>query len=230
MAINLTPVQERSHLRALWKSGLLDATFTPLSEFLPAANKLAPSTVLGTGGLLFEAYLLRRSPQALYESLITAAQRQQPLPEDVVTKAIKVHGLAFWFSIVCAVKDMSSGYCQLNLYYWTLLRDYYGESRFGRMLSARVHIGMDNRTFDRRVTSSLKEHDQTVIKIMQGNLGVFTFDNFNHQYMNPRLSTQRDHQMSRANYTVMALSKFPHNVDNSYLVDSDGSPLCFSCC
>ena len=62
MADSLTPVQERTVLLAVLEAKVLDNPFLSLTDFLWKLEELHPSQVIGTGGILFEAYLLRVLP------------------------------------------------------------------------------------------------------------------------------------------------------------------------
>src|SRR5271155_5026337 len=104
MALKLTPTQERSCLLCVIDGNLLDDPCTPLEVVLQSLEELHPSHALGTGGILFEAYLLRVTRPSHFTLLHTALSQNLPLPDEAFNILLKAHALPFWFHIICTAR------------------------------------------------------------------------------------------------------------------------------
>ena len=87
---------------------------------------------------------------------------------------------------------------------------------------------MNPNTYDRRLKARLGVYDLQTEDILNSNLGIFVFDNYNHQYGDPRLSDKRTQQLAVANYTVMALR--PKEVKINDLLSPTGILSFFRVC
>jgi hypothetical protein len=222
MALLLTPGREREILESLATSEALTNVCVDLATFLEILEQTNPSQALLTGGVLFEAYVIRNGSKKHSNMLIHALEKHTNLNEQVEA-IFKANAMPFWFHMVTSCRDVDRT-CNINLFYWTLLQDYHGLSRFGRFVASVARVGMDPRTYDRHLNAALQKHDQNVASLLQENKALIVFDNYSHSFGNPRFKSDRSTQIANANYTVMGLSECAQPMCR-YVVDEKGLPL-----
>jgi hypothetical protein len=165
-------------------------------------------------GLLFEAYILRLGKNRDVTLLHHHLQHGVKMSEANKKREISIYTIPFWFYLVTAIQKVAPSVGSL-LFIWTLCLEFYGISRFGINLLAQSSVAQSIRTYDRWRLEYLKKYDQKLLQMIESNQGLLLYDNYNHQYGNPKLDLERKEQMSLANYTVGAFSRYVAQVDFS---------------
>ncbi len=112
-------------------------------DMLRLCQSTAPSTVLRTGGFLMEIYIIRYGKRGASNFLETRTTQVRP---SQMEQLVRRYGFPFWFHLISKLKTFHRGLIFLTysyelgaakaLFYWTMMMEYRGLSRFGRLLQA----------------------------------------------------------------------------------------------
>ncbi len=116
-----------------------------------------------------------------------------------------------------------------SLFYWTLMMEYRGLSRFGRFLQAVCHVGMDVRTYDRWRKSEVDKYSKLLSELSTNQLVLFCYDNYNKKYGNPRVDLEREDIYTLLNVCVVGLSLCETKIDMKFIYENGGM-FCFLSC
>jgi hypothetical protein len=177
--------------------------------------------VVGTGGVLFEYYVLLNAPSALAGSLRKRLQSEEDeANEDLQLSIVNKFSLRFWYDAIRVMRGVNRK-CNKPLALWTMLMEYRGLSRTGRMLASAVHGSLPISTYDKYKKKLVDEYKSETSSLFSKNLGLTTIDNYSHFYNSASLINpvpgSRETQYITCNYTVGAMVRFEDNVDETNL-------------
>ena len=190
MALTMTPVDERTILETIGKSKPANTFNVNFSGLLDACEKAEASTCLKNGGKLFEAFIIRVGKQKDSLLLRRHLEHNIPMHADIQNFFVKKYTIQFWFYFVTSMQRVSRFIGSL-LFIWTMCLEFYGLSRFGMQLLSHAKVGQDIRTYDRWRLEYLSKYDAKVATMIARNDGILVYDNYNHQYGNPKLDLDR---------------------------------------
>jgi hypothetical protein len=224
MALDVTPLEERAIIEKIAESEVANSYKIDFPALLNECERVSPSSLVHNGGKLFEVFIIRNGKKKDKDLLVQRLQDQQPLVDVQKKNYIAAYTIPFWFFLVTCMQRICPRVGAL-LFVWTLCLEFYGLSRFGIQLLADGAVGQNIRTYDRWRLVYLRKYDAQISRMIEGNQAIFVYDNYNHQYGNPRLDLVRKEQMSLANYTVGGLSKYATFVDMKLRNSADGKIL-----
>jgi hypothetical protein len=235
MALALTPLDERKILEKLASSKKANSYRVDFLGLLDESEKIAHSSAILNGGsyffsitifsgILFEAYILRLGKNADVTLLRHHLQHGIVMNEANQKRYVALYTIPFWLYLVTAIQKVAPSVGSL-LFIWTLCLEFYGLSRFGINLLAQGSVAQSIRTYDRWRLEYLKKYDNKLMEMIHANQGMLVYDNYNHQYGNPKLDTERKEQMSLANYTVGAVSRYVVTIDLNIKARANGDVL-----
>jgi hypothetical protein len=147
-----------------------------------------------------------------------------PMNPKVQKRYVSLYTIPFWLYLVTAIQKVSPTVGSL-IFIWTLCLEFYGLSRFGIQLLAYGSVAQSIRTYDRWRLDYLRKYDTKLAKLLNTNQGMLVYDNYNHQYGNARLDLERKEQMTLANYTVGAMTRYVYPLDLKLRNGEDGKVL-----
>ena len=106
------------------------------------------------------------------------------------------------------------------------MMEYRGLSRFGRLLQAACHIGMDVRTYDRWRKVEIQKYIDLLDELTANHVVLYCYDNYNKQYGNPRVNLKRDTTYTLLNVCVVGLSLCETKVNMGFIYENGGSSSC----
>jgi hypothetical protein len=175
-------------------------------------------TVVGSGGVLFEYYVLLNAPANLAVKFRRFLNSTDAPDDDVLRLLIlSKFSFRFWYDAIRVMRSVNQK-CNKPLALWTMLMEYRGLSRTGRMLASAVYGSLPVSTYDTYKKKMVLEYQEEMHSLFSNNLALVTIDNYSHFYnsaslVNP-VAGSRETQYITCNYTVGALSRFEDNVDN----------------
>lgn len=210
---------ERDFYDKLSRIPEIDEPSLTYAQLLNISEGLSPSISLGTGGLMFELFVLRFGI-ARHRKVIVEEKVESKLKDEIVKRYI----LQFWFECISKL-PMVKRRSNTQLYLATMALEYRGLSRLGIQFLALCGVATNPRTYDRKRLVSLKNYGESIG--LQLSLGgyVICFDNYCHQYFMPRLSTNRDKIMLQTNCTVVAASVTQEYTDTRFVRTPSGRVL-----
>jgi hypothetical protein len=173
--------------------------------------------VVGSGGLLFEYFLLLHVSKKQYTVLCAALESKRTLTLEEQGSLREEHKLTFWFDSIRVFKSLNRK-CSKPLALWTMLQEYRGLSRTGCMLSSTVHASLPISTYDTHKEKLRTDYIQLLNNYSSENSALVTIDNYNHFYNSASLTLPgtRETQYIICNYTVAALIRFEHSLSSSF--------------
>src|ERR1700712_3090428 len=105
-------------------------------------------SVVGTGGVLFEYYVLLNAPETVarpVKEIITSETGE--MKEELRLSLVTNFSLRFWYDAIRVMRSVNRK-CNKPLALWTMLMEYRGLSRTGRMLASAVYGSLPVSTYD----------------------------------------------------------------------------------
>ena len=99
------------------------------------------------------------------------------------------------------------------------MMEFRGLSRFGRLLQAVCHIGMDVRTYDRWRNIEIEKYITMLQDFLDNKVILLCYDNYNKQYGNPRVDLSRDTVYTLVNVCVVGISLCQTDVDMQFIYE-----------
>lgn len=202
---------ERSLLDMLCSFDEFSSCSISAHTVLLLSEKLAPSFVLGFGGILFEVFVLRLSNQSTHDSLMKLIREKTESSftilqnQELKNKLKTTFMLPFWFHIIRTSASLNRKRNKA-LAQWTLMLEYRGLSRFGIEILAACKVATHPRTHDRKRNNRLLNYDNDNKRIILQGKAVIAIDNYSHFYGSATISLNRPNQLLLANNTVAGLS------------------------
>lgn len=210
---------ERDLLQKLPATTAIKDPALNFEQLLSLSESVERSLYIGTGGVLFELYILRlgkpRHVTFLQKELSNVGQLGTR-NSFMISELIKDYGLPFWFYIISALPCVNQK-CNYQLERLTMSLEYRGLSRFGLQILACLNAALNPRTYDRKRNKMLVVYDDMNMKFILDNKVILCFDNYNHFYTHATISLNAMSNLSLANYTVIGLSYLLKPVNNTIL-------------
>jgi len=108
-----------------------------------------------------ELYIIRYGKRGDSKYLCDAKTLVHP---RIMDNLVRRYGFPFWFHLISKMQTFHRG-ASKSLFYWTLMMEYRGLSRFGRFLQAVCHVGMDVRTYDRWRKSEVDKYSKLLTEL-----------------------------------------------------------------
>jgi hypothetical protein len=158
------------------------------------------------GGALFDYYVLvfgSAQDAAILRRVLAGEEEKTFNPSTM----LKTYAPRFWFHAAQSLYHVNR-LCSLPLLHVAMQMEFRGLSRIGRSLGALYGAFPPIRSYDRKKRKLTVEYIEEVARCVNANTGVLTFDNYCHAYGSPTLSVDRKGSYIKANYTVVAVSKY----------------------
>ena len=105
--------------------------------------------VAKTGGVLFEYYELLNAPNSVAAQVRKILMSEDlQANEDLRLSLVPNYALRFWYDAIRVMRGVNRK-CNKPLALWTMLMEYRGLSRTGRMLASAVHGSLPISTYDK---------------------------------------------------------------------------------
>ena len=188
------------------------------------SEKLSPSYILGSGGVLFESFILRRCSVKDHNMFMTLVRQKKNsglqifVNEEFKNKLVSKFSIPFWYHVIQCCASIHQRNNNKPLEQLTLNLEYRGLSRFGIEIMAACGAATPPRTHDRKRNENLLKYDEENKQIVLEGQAVIAIDNYSHFYGSPTVSLKRTNQIILANNTVAGLSliREPVNLDFVY--------------
>lgn len=222
LSLIISNTLERSHLLlgASYERSLLDSlcSFDELKRpsvsaqtVLLLSEKIAPSYILGVGGILFELFFLRISNRKTHDAFVKLVKQKDEKKFTILqnqnfkSAILSTFTLPFWFHVINVSASINRKRNQA-LAQWTLMLEYRGLSRFGIEILSACKVATHPRTHDRIRNNRLLIYDNENKRIISEGKAVIAIDNYSHFYGSATISLNRSNQLLLANNTVGGLS------------------------
>lgn len=190
---------------------------TTITGILTRIEFLARSCVLGTGGWLFESYILRCGMTSDREMLQKQILKNIPFDDWVIAHLVRSYSVQFWYQVITSIHKVNKFACE-PLQMFTLLLEYHGLSRLGTHLLAFCGGCLLPRTNDRNRDTKLVQYDEESKKFILEGKAVIAFDNYSHSFGSAAMRLNKGTHMNHMNVTVGGLSIMKHPVDQSFVL------------
>lgn len=186
-------------------------------------DAISPSLVLGTGGILFELFILRFGAHK-HRSLLRKQldlRPGKPLHLEDHNEIVRQYSLLFWFEVISKL-PLTNRNCNTQLFLFTLALEYRGLSRLGIQYLALCGAATNPRTFDRKRLQELSHYDSTITRLVDNGQAVFGFDNYSHFFWTPKIAVGQSSSKLGTNCTVGAISIPQITLPNNILYNLNG--------
>ena len=125
------------------------------------SEKLSPSYILGSGGVLFESFILRRCSVKDHNMFMTLVRQKMNsglqifVNEEFKNKLVSKFSIPFWYHVIQCCASIHQRNNNKPLEQLTLNLEYRGLSRFGIEIMAACGAATPPRTHDRKRNESL---------------------------------------------------------------------------
>jgi hypothetical protein len=163
-----------------------------------------------TGGLLMEIFIVQTG-KAVDLHLISGCYDEKKsiaLSEDKKKELEKRFTLPFWLFLASTLHQINQKVIY-PLTLWTMLLEFRGLSRLGRILSNYCNLAPSIRTYDAVRNRLLNDASQEIESITESGSCVFAIDNYTHLFGTSSLRLTGQKQYQTPTYTVGALIQWP---------------------
>ena len=173
------------------------------------------SSLVSTGGLLFEHYILSHGTfkdTKAFIRILEEGSEDGPSDEEYF---LSKYTLPFWHNAIQWMHQVNSK-CITPLGYWDSIQEYRGVSRVGRQLSSALGLSLPLRTYDRFKEAQTRDYERAWKELLTSNGGVMVCDNFNRNWQTHGLRQDQSLPYRSMNLTINAFQAFPDRIVNPY--------------
>jgi hypothetical protein len=214
--VEVWQIEHKLYRKLAWDPKIRDPA-TSVEDFLLRIEEIAQSCVVGTGGWLLEAFILRYGSQEDALFLSRQIRNNFKLDADERKSMIVPYSLKFWFHVVRSIHHVNK-FASEPLQMFSLVLEYHGLSRQGAQILALCGAAMIPRTTDRKKKRKLDEYDEENNSLTIEGKVVISFDNFNHSWGSAAMRLNKKTYMINMNVTVAGLSVMHNPMDQSFVI------------
>ena len=175
------------------------------------------SSIIGTGGWLFESYILRHGASADVKMIEMRLAKGKSLSPKECSQLLTKYSLRYWLHVMMSIHHVNR-FAIEPLQMFSLLLEYYGLSRQGMYILAQCGPATLPRTNDRNKKAKLDTFIDSNARVIIGNKAVICFDNYNHSWGSAAMKLNRKTHMINMNVTVAGISVMKRDTDQSFVL------------
>ena len=217
-------IEEHELYRKLaWDSRIRNPN-TSIDDVLKIVEEVDKSHVMGTGGWLFESYIIRFGSNPDSQYLCKQIRKDTPLDDDTRDDYLAQYSVAFWFHLIMSIHKVNK-FASEPLQMFSILLDYHGLSRAGMQYLALCHAAVLPRSLDRNKEKKLVEYDKLNQSIILEGKAVICFDNYNHAWGSAAMKLNKNTHMLNMNVTVCGISVMKTPVIQDFVYDAKSNAI-----